>query len=134
KACGEGLMPAGVRALRALGVEVPHARLRGVRNLDGGIAFEGLFPDGEPAWGVRRTALHAALVELAGREGVDLRVGVRATGLGDGGVATTRGPLRADHVVGADGLHSRIRAWAGIAARPGPVRRYGVRRHFRIAP
>ena len=35
KACGEGLMPGGVRALQALVVELPGAPIRGIRYLDG---------------------------------------------------------------------------------------------------
>jgi flavin-dependent dehydrogenase len=37
-------------------------------------------------------------------------------------------------VVGADGLSSHTRRWAGLDARPSRRRRYGVRRHYRVAP
>jgi flavin-dependent dehydrogenase len=36
--------------------------------------------------------------------------------------------------VGADGLLSRVRLWAGLAGEPGPLRRFGVRRHYAVPP
>jgi flavin-dependent dehydrogenase len=37
-------------------------------------------------------------------------------------------------VVGADGLRSRVRQWAGLAGPPARRRRFGVRRHFACPP
>ena len=74
KACGEGLMPDAVSRLAALGVEVAGRPFRGIRYLDGATAAEGTFP-GPPGMGVRRTALHAALVRRAEEVGVALRWG-----------------------------------------------------------
>lgn len=137
KACGEGLMPGGVAALEKLGVELdPSGRrpFRGIRyfDLDSGAVAEGVFFEG-PGLGVRRTVLHAALVQRAAQLGADLRWGVRVTGLERGGVQTDRGRADARWIVGADGLHSRVARWAGLDARPGP-RRFGVRRHFEVEP
>lgn len=139
KPCGEGLMPGGIAALRALGVEVPiRAAFHGVRNLDrdwrGPFTFVGRFSAGRVGWGIRRTRLHEALVARAAAVGVDARYGLRAEGIAGDRVRTARGALRADWIVGADGLHSHVRRWAGIEAHLGPHRRYGVRRHFRIRP
>ncbi|HET9766262.1 MAG TPA: hypothetical protein VFS60_05420, partial [Thermoanaerobaculia bacterium] len=41
---------------------------------------------------------------------------------------------RGECVVGADGLLSHVRGWAGLAGAPPRRRRFGVRRHFRLAP
>lgn len=60
KACGEGVMPGGVRALHALGVDPGGRPLRGIRYLDGTHSAEAAFRDGH-GLGVRRTELHAAL-------------------------------------------------------------------------
>jgi flavin-dependent dehydrogenase len=141
KACGEGLMPDGVAALRQLGVAVDPRHLHpfgGIRYLDGESVAEGRFP-GVVGTGIRRLHLHRALLRRAEEVGVDLRWGVRVTGLIGGttdgdGVDTDGGPVPARWVVGADGLRSRVRRWAGLDAPPSLHRRFGVRRHYRLAP
>lgn len=162
KPCGEGIMPDGLARLAALGVAVPpeaSAPFRGIRYLDGEVVAEGDFPgraagDGAgpaagPARGVgvRRTVLHRALLARAEAVGVELRWGLRAAGLeppaggasGERpGVVTRDGTLRGSFLVGADGLRSRVRHWAGLEGRadaPGdPHARFGVRRHYRLPP
>ncbi|HEX2164492.1 MAG TPA: FAD-dependent monooxygenase, partial [Thermoanaerobaculia bacterium] len=134
KACGEGLMPDGVAALERLGVDVEALRgapFRGIRYVDGAVAAEADFP-GRPGLGVRRTRLHDALVERARAAGVEVEWGVRVVGIEgeapEGGgrcrreratrwsVRTAEGErLEAAAVVGADGLRSRMRRWAGLA-------------------
>jgi flavin-dependent dehydrogenase len=157
KACGEGLMPDAVLRLSELGVELAPAecwRFRGIRYLDGEVVAEGLFPRA-CGLGVRRLRLHQALAGRAAELGVELCWGVAATGLappasaaGAGasagsagttvlGAFTDRAGLEmaaARWVVGADGLHSRVRRWAGLAGRPARRRRFGVRRHFACKP
>jgi flavin-dependent dehydrogenase len=141
KACGEGLMPPGVAALAAMGVEVPaseRAPFIGIRWVDGEIVAEGRFRD-RPGWGVRRTALVEGMVARARALGVELRYGcaVRSwhrEGRGEIALDTDAGPLRARLLVGADGLRSRVRREAGLAGRAGAGRRFGIRRHFRVAP
>ncbi|HSM15345.1 MAG TPA: FAD-dependent oxidoreductase, partial [Thermoanaerobaculia bacterium] len=136
KACGEGVMPAGVAALEALGVE-PAAlgqRFTGIRYVAGGHRVAADFPRGAEGRGVRRTELHAALAARAERVGVDLRWGVAAHGLSAGGVETSGGELRARWVAGADGLRSKVRRWAGLGLPARGVERFGVRRHLRRAP
>ena len=57
KACGEGLLPAGVEALRRLGIAISSAEgfpLRGIRFLADGAPFEARFSSGF-GLGVRRT-------------------------------------------------------------------------------
>lgn len=136
KACGEGLMPAGVAHLRALGVEIDSAgshAFGGVVWEEEGVRAVGRFPHGE-GLGVRRLSLSRALRSRAQQLGVELRDGVRATGLGAGGVLTDDGLVRGRLLVGADGLHSRVRKWAGLSAGVGPIKRFGLRRHVRMTP
>jgi flavin-dependent dehydrogenase len=45
---------------------------------------------------------------------------------------TTRGRIVSRWLVGADGLHSRVRRGAGFQVSMGPGRRFGARRHFRV--
>jgi flavin-dependent dehydrogenase len=136
KACGEGLMPDGAERLRLLGVEPPasgHAVFRGIRYVDGDVTAEGRFLGAE-GLGVRRSALHGAMALRAREVGVELRWGVSARGLDGDGVRTDRGTISGRFIVGADGLHSRVRTWAGFPVRTGPRRRYGIRRHYTLRP
>ena len=134
KACGEGLMPSGVEALRSLGIqELEFVPFRGIRYVqedrpDSSIA-EGLFGAGE-GWGIRRLELHNALVQRAEELGASLRWGVRVTGLEEGGLMTSDGLIEGDWIIGADGLNSSIRKWAGLEGKPTKIRRYGLRRHY----
>ncbi len=136
KACGEGVMPAGLAALERLGVEPPEraAPIRGIRYRLGGLVADGDFPAGARGLGVRRTLLCAALVEAAERVGVELVWGARVEGLTAGGLATAAGEVSARFLVGADGLRSRVRRWAGLERPTRAPRRFGVVRHFRRAP
>jgi flavin-dependent dehydrogenase len=140
KACGEGLMPDAVAHLRALGVEIPPGAsfpFRGIRYLDGAITAEGVFPRAA-GLGVRRLALHQALVRRAEEVGVRLAWGTAVQGLPPGppyaGVETADGLFRARWIVAADGLRSRLRRASGLDGPPAPLRRFGVRRHFALAP
>ncbi|HVC42330.1 MAG TPA: NAD(P)/FAD-dependent oxidoreductase [Candidatus Saccharimonadales bacterium] len=150
KACGEGVMPPGVDALRRLGL---HAQvlatgarpIRGVTyQLRGGpfvhvpfpVPPDGGSPDG---LGIRRTSFDEVLVDAVRRETrAALREGERVTGLlrdasqGVAGVITTAGQIRARIVIGADGLHSQVRAWAGLRTRSRARLRYGLAGHWRV--
>lgn len=135
KACGEGIMPAGVEALKRLGVDPVAAggrRFHGIRYVDGEHRAEGRFPE-RSGVAIRRTALEQALLERARRAGVELELGLVVRGLEAGGVRTDAGPRRARWIVGADGLRSRVRRWSGLerGARGG---RFGVRRHYAVEP
>ena len=127
KACGEGLLPDGVAAAGALGLALPAAEsfaLRGIRFHGAGVSVAAEFPDGHGT-GVRRTTLHRILVEEAERCGVDLHWNAPVAGLAD---------ITARWIVGADGIGSRVRAWAGLDRFIRDRRRYGFRLHFRTAP
>ncbi len=137
KACGEGLMPRGRRLLEdELGVQVDSdgvAPFRGLRFIDGDLVADAPFPMGE-GLGVRRRHLHEAMVARAQAVGAELRWTTRVTGLVDGGVQTEQGAVLGDLVVGADGLHSQVRRWAGLDAVPGRYERFGLRKHVAVAP
>ncbi|MFD3799121.1 NAD(P)/FAD-dependent oxidoreductase [Streptomyces californicus] len=132
KACGEGIMPGGVAALRALGVRVGGRELRGIRYTDGRHSAEAAFRDG-PGAGVRRTELHTALRERAAALGVRV-VDAKVHGVRQDEHAVTAAGLTARWLIAADGLHSPLRRALGLdrpASGPG---RYGLRRHFSVAP
>jgi flavin-dependent dehydrogenase len=136
KACGEGLMPDGVQALGRLGVKLEQgqfAPLKGIRYIEGNVSAEAQFPR-SPGAGIRRTVLHQAMVDRASEVGLQTRWGVTVRGLDKEGVDTDQGRLRASWVVGADGLHSRVRRWVGLTGRKARFRRYGVRRHYALEP
>jgi flavin-dependent dehydrogenase len=148
KACGEGLMPDAVARLGELGVALAPGegwRFRGIRYLDGDTVAEGVFPRAG-GLGVRRLQLHQALARRAAELGVDLCWGVTVHGLAPAepaaklltaGALTDRAGLElaaARWVIGADGLRSRVRRWAGLEGPPARRRRFGVRRHFACRP
>ncbi|MET9437291.1 FAD-dependent monooxygenase [Streptomyces sp. NPDC006551] len=133
KACGEGIMPSGVAALHELGVARPPGReLRGIRYTDGRHAAEAAFRDSH-GLGVRRTALHTALHRRAVELGVRLVPGkVAEVHLGHDTV--TAAGMTARWLIAADGLHSPVRRTLGLDLAASAPRRYGMRRHYRIAP
>ncbi|MFD8685643.1 NAD(P)/FAD-dependent oxidoreductase [Streptomyces sp. NPDC059651] len=132
KACGEGIMPSGVAALRELGVAVSGHPLRGIRYVEGARGTEAAFR-GPPGLGVRRTTLHAALHARAMELGVRIVPGkVAEVRHGHDRVAACG--LTARWLIAADGLHSPVRRGLGLDGPVSTVRRYGLRRHFRVAP
>src|ERR1700685_3592212 len=136
KSCGEGLMPDSIAALRQLGVELPPSlgfRFEGIRFTDGHSSLCANFPSGE-ARGVRRTALHDLLVRCAEREQVSFIWGAKHVVLDGRGILLNGRLVPADFVIGADGQNSRIREQAGLAGIVRERRRYGFRRHYRVAP
>jgi flavin-dependent dehydrogenase len=88
--------------------------------------------------GVRRTALRAALAREAREQGIEIRegCGVRAHEIARDGVvvATDAGEVTARFLVAADGLHSSLRRSLGLGREARGVRRFGLRRHFALAP
>lgn len=132
KACGEGLMPGAVTSLLELGVDPDGEELTGIRYLAGDRAVEAPFRDGSGR-GVRRTALHDALRTAACSAGISLEQRTAADLSQDGDGVTVDG-AQFRYVAAADGLHSPVRRTLGLDARPSAHRRYGLRRHYRVAP
>ena len=137
KACGEGLMPDGVAALRAFGI-VPeqheHAIFHGIRFLGPECSVEAHFPSGRGI-GMRRTVLHEALRRRAADLGVEMNWGARVTGIAPGAAFVDHRPMNAKWIIGADGQNSRIRAWSGLSPssrKRSRKFRIGLRRHFRV--
>jgi flavin-dependent dehydrogenase len=150
KACGEGLMPSGVAALGRLGVldavlasGAPPLRTVTYEVRSAERSATAAFPappGGGASWGlgVRRLRFDAVMVEALHRQpGVRLLEGVRVDGLlrdARGritGVRAAGATFPARVVVGADGLHSPVRALAGWTPGPGSRRRYGLAGHWR---
>ena len=141
KACGEGLMPDGAALLREHGVVLPqHRPFKGISYHQGAIEVAGAFPEGYSGAGIRRVRLHEALLRRAQELGVEVHWGAKATALladpagKRAGVSTAEGARWGRWLVGADGLHSKIRAWANLAGPETDWQRFGVRRHFAVAP
>lgn len=134
KACGEGLMPGTLRELRGLGVDPPGWPLRGISYRAAGRRADHAFRSG-PGRGVRRTVLHAALRTRADELAVPV-LPVRVTEIAEDDDAVHAGGLSARWLLACDGLHSTVRRLVGLdrAARPGARRRYGLRRHYHVAP
>jgi len=137
KACGEGIMPDGLAALRQLGVNIPldaAAPFQGIRFLDDKSAVQARFAQG-PGLGIRRTKLHEILIDKAAEAGIDMHWGAHVTGLTPDGVTINGINVRCRWVVGADGQNSRVRCWSGLeSVRSAPSTRFGFRRHYRVAP
>lgn len=132
KACGEGLMPHTLAQLERLGVAPAGKPLLGISYLDGRRKVSAHFRSGTGR-GVRRTALHAALLDAVAAEGVRF-VHDEVGELSQDATSIRVGDLRARYLAAADGLHSPIRRTLGLALPHDGRRRWGIRRHVQIAP
>ncbi|WP_444664163.1 NAD(P)/FAD-dependent oxidoreductase [Cellulomonas sp. CW35] len=137
KACGEGLMPGALTAVRRLGIDPAGHELTGIAYVDATRRAEHRFPRGTGR-GVRRTVLHDALARRAAELGAEVVVG-RATSVRQDAHGVVVDGLRAGHVLACDGLHSTVRRLVGLQApvrraRGDDRRRFGLRRHYRVAP
>jgi flavin-dependent dehydrogenase len=143
KACGEGLLPAGVGVLRGLELadDVAGRPLTGVHyHLTGGSVRSGFGAGNEPSpphgIGQKRLHLDATLWAAAARtSGVRATAGARVDELLHErdrvtGVVVNGEPRRACLVVAADGSSSRLRRKLGLERLAQP-RRVGIRTHFR---
>ncbi len=143
KACGEGLMPAGVAALERMGLAaaVGGAPFYGVRYCFPNYRIEGRFPSRMgrrvEGRGQRRLLLDEKLFGMAAATpGVSAHAGAsvdqpiieggRVTGLIVDGTAR-----KGDLVIAADGLQSPIRKILGLDLPP-RRRRFGLRIHYRV--
>lgn len=138
KACGEGLMPGAVVALRDLGVGIGGRPITGIRYVHQHRSVTADFRGG-PGRGVRRTDLHAAMSEAARAAGVHMVRGAMA-GLTQSSsavqvrLAGSGSPIEVGYAVAADGLHSPTRRLLGLHRDARGPRRHGLRQHFRVAP
>jgi flavin-dependent dehydrogenase len=122
KACGEGLLPHGVAALEALGVDFPGIRVKGIRYVSpGGVTAEADFAAGTGLV-VRREGFDAALFDAAART-----PNVEAFQ----GTTYDPGAWPSSWVIGADGLHSQFHRRPEFPASPPAVRRVGLSAHAR---
>lgn len=126
KCCGDGLTTLALRELEALGfapkrvatfhrVDAATLRAPGGREVVVPLpAGRGWFAAVSP-----RRELDVALVDSARDVGVDVRTGVNVTGARDEAacvaLATSSGPLRARHVIAADGMWSATRKALGAS-------------------
>lgn len=141
KACGEGIMPHGVRWLRRQGVDLDGAgRLfHGIRYVEGERTLDGRF-FGASGLAMRRLILSERLSRRAEELGVTVERGAKVEQvqtLVSGVVLRVNGEAVAGDVgVGADGLHSRVaeQLRGRKPAQQPHAARYGVRVHVRQAP
>ncbi len=136
KACGEGLLPATLRALDALGVRLgrhdgyPFDTIQFVdREYNIRACFAPQF-----ALGVRRKVLHRRMVERAFERGVRFFWGTQVNGVSERGVTAGERTYGARWIIGADGSNSRVRRWAGLEGHSVRLRRFGFRQHYRLRP
>lgn len=141
KACGEGLMPPGLAALRTWDVPIPASqtgRFTAIRWVqEDGRYVEAPLP-APGGLGVRRLALHEALARRARSAGAELREGCAVRGHRQHAdrveLETDSGAVTARLVVAADGLHSPVRKLEGLEGEPSGPRRFGLRQHFAVKP
>jgi flavin-dependent dehydrogenase len=127
KPCGEGLMPDSRSAAARLGVQIAESDgflFRGIRFQTARHSVEADFARGYGI-GVRRTALHLALIRAAEQAGVELRWGSPVSAMDT---------LHARWIIGADGAASLVRHWAGLGGASQQSRRFARRRHFAVTP
>jgi flavin-dependent dehydrogenase len=125
-------MPHAVAQLDRLGVIAKGKAFQGISYLDGTHCVTASFRSGAGR-GVRRTVLHAALLDAATALGVTIVHGEIGEVCQD--MNSVRcGGFRARYLAAADGLHSPIRTSLGLAGPQAGPRRWGIRRHIHIAP
>ena len=148
KACGEGVMPTGVAYLERLGVK-EHLRIEHYFPFEGiryfsptGKTASAAFREG-PGWGIPRLELSRALLGRAMEVNcLEIRTAVQATPVEEDErdkhkwlwVKVGRDFVRTRLLVGADGLNSIVRRWAGLQGPKGIHQRWGTRQHFQITP
>jgi flavin-dependent dehydrogenase len=138
KACGEGLMPDTLTALKTLGIDLSRREatpFRGIRFREAESAnyVEAEF-GGSFGLGIRRTVLHAKLAERAAELGVVLLWGSRVTLNGDGRILCQGEPVRSTWVIGADGEASPFRKWAVLDEARHEHIRFAASQHFQVTP
>lgn len=132
KACGEGLMPHALQLLESLGVDPPGKPFHGITYIDGAHRVTGRFRGGAGR-GVRRTALHAGLLDAASAAGVRIQHGDIGP-VSQSATSVYCSGFQSRYLIAADGLHSPIRTALGLARPSRGPRRWGIRRHHAMTP
>jgi geranylgeranyl reductase family protein len=145
KVCGEAFSPEAWRLLSKLRAEGAVRGLR-PRPISGmrlfapdGTAFSGVYGGDRRGLSLRRSVFDGALLGVARAAGVEVREGVRVTGVvHDSGRVTgvrceeagVEGGFEARLVVAADGRRSRVARQLGLLAEHPRLRKYAVRGHW----
>ncbi len=133
KACGEGLMPGAVTALAQLNVHPEGTPIRGIRYRDERRSAQATFR-GPAGLGVRRTELHASLRRSVFAAGVPILEDA-VTAIAQNEHSVIAAGITARYLIAADGLHSPIRHALNLQLPSPPrTRRWGLRRHYALAP
>jgi len=144
KPCGEGIMPTGLACLEKLGVQVhlsskPHSPFQGIRYISPqGRTAEATFAEGV-GWGMQRTVLSEGLYECA-KQWPNLTIVEKTSPRlnrdlsGNLEVKVEEQWFQPNLLIGADGLFSQVRHWAGLEGPKQSLRRWGVRQHIEHAP
>jgi flavin-dependent dehydrogenase len=125
-------MPHTVAHLEKLGVHPRGKTFRGITYLDAKHSVRAEFRSGQGI-GMRRTALSEALHEAAINAGVRIVHG-DVDAVTQDASSVRCGEFTARYLAAADGLHSPIRRSLGLDLPHRGRRRWGIRRHFQIAP
>lgn len=136
KPCGEGILPQGVTALRALGISFSAESVfpfRGIQFADEERSARADFV-GATGLSVRRVKLHQLLVNHAIEEGVEFRWGACVTQFDKDSVTTAQERFSYRWLIGADGQNSQVRKWAGLDPRVVRRKRFGFCSHFQVKP
>jgi menaquinone-9 beta-reductase len=136
KACGEGLMPDTLSALRDLGISLGPSDgfpFYGIRFCDSNARAEADFPQ-QHGLGIRRVLLHQTLLEKAQSLSVRFLWQTPVVGIRNEEVLMASGTVQARWIVGADGISSRVRQWCGLNDQRHGVHRYASRRHYCVEP
>lgn len=142
KACGEGLMPSGLRALERLGVRTllddsDTGAFDSITYVQPGVRAVGMLPS-PGGLAIRRLELSRALNSRAQMMGIRVNggVGVRSHERRDDRmvISTDDETVSAGVLVAADGLHSAARTRAGLAGPVATLKRFGLRQHFSTKP
>ncbi len=99
--------------------------------MDAATSVEARF-SGASGFGVRRTVLHQKMVERAQECGITLLWNTPVAGVSNDGAILRGTVMKARWIIGADGIHSRVRRWSGLDADARQEVRFAQRRHYRV--
>jgi flavin-dependent dehydrogenase len=136
KACGEGILPEGLAALKRLGIALDWTEGRafhGIRFVNERSSAEAVF-ESRAGIGMRRITLHRQLIRAAEQAGVSILRKTPVNGISNGRVSVGTDSFAADWIVGADGFRSQVRRWSKLSEKKSAPVRYAFRQHFACEP